>query len=147
MSDILTKTWKDYRLASKKRYKITENSDGTFNIEDATDYSIEGNLDEVNAEFWNEVSKSLNASAGLSYSTKITTKEISGDTKTLEYTCQHGFNTKAVMAQVWERVDDTTATVIKTDINIIDANNIKIIFKEAPSANSTYRIVIMGDVD
>jgi hypothetical protein len=64
-----------------------------------------------------------------------------GDGTTTTFTITHNLNTQDVVVTVRENA--SPYNVVFADIQIIDANNIKLLFSQAPSSNQ-YRVVVVG---
>jgi hypothetical protein len=64
-----------------------------------------------------------------------------GDGSTTTFTITHNLNTQDVVVTVRENAGPYN--VVFADIQIIDANNIKLLFSQAPSSNQ-YRVIVVG---
>lgn len=72
--------------------------------------------------------------------TSKVTKDI-GDGTATEFTVNHNLNTQDVVVMVRENMAPFTQVI--TDIEVTDANNIKVKFAKAPAQNE-YRVIIVG---
>jgi len=80
----------------------------------------------------------LGAKTNLGFQTKHA--EDIGDGTTKEFTINHNLNTYDVITQVYNK---STKHTVEPDIENYDANNVKINFNKAPTANQ-YRVVVIG---
>ena len=66
--------------------------------------------------------------------------EVIGDGSALEYTVEHGLNTKDIIIQI---SDAATFEVVYANIRITDENSVSVKFEKAPAANA-YRVIIIA---
>lgn len=66
---------------------------------------------------------------------------ITGDNTETEFVVQHNLGTIDVSVSIW---NETTKSIVLTDVTIDDGNELTIGFAEPPSTSQIYRVVVIG---